>query len=64
MVIRVVEFTHQAVDVGRGIAPNVGDKEGNELWGDVVEHRAMDADLLQDVPCKAIQCQEDIRDLI
>ena len=50
VVIRVVELTHQTVDVGRSIPANVGDKEGNELWGDVVKHRAMNADFLQDVP--------------
>lgn len=50
MIIRMVEFTHQAVDVGRRIPTNVGDEEGNELWGDVVKHGAVNADLLQNVP--------------
>lgn len=55
----MVEFTHQAVDVGRCIPTNVGDKEGNELWGDVVKHRTMNTDLLQNVSCKAIICAKD-----
>lgn len=50
MIIRMVEFTHQAVDVGRCIPTNVGDKQSNELWRDVVKHGAMDTDLLQDIP--------------
>lgn len=50
MIIRMVQLTHQAVDVGRCIPTNVGDKEGNELWGNVVKHRAMNTDFLQDVP--------------
>lgn len=50
MIVGMVEFTHQAVDVGRRIPPNVGDKEGNELWGDVVKHGAVNTDLLQNVP--------------
>lgn len=54
MIIRMVEFTHQAVDVGRCVPTNVGDKEGDELWGDVVKNRAVNADLLQNVPWKAI----------
>lgn len=50
VIVRMVEFTHQAVDVGRCIPTNVGDKQGNELWRDVVKDGAMDTDLLQDVP--------------
>ena len=55
----MVEFTHQAVDVGRCIPTNVGDKQSNELWRDVVKHGAMDTDLLQDVPWKAITWAKD-----
>ena len=55
----MVEFTHQAVDVGRCIPTNVGDKQSNELWRDVVKHGAMDTDLLQDVPWKAITRAKD-----
>lgn len=50
MIVRMVEFTHQAVDVGRCIPTNVGDKECNELRGHVVKYRAVNADLLQNVP--------------
>lgn len=50
VVIRMVELTHQAVDVGRGVPPDVGDEQGDELWGDVVKHGAVDADFLQNVP--------------
>lgn len=50
MIIRMVEFTHQVVDIGRCIPTNFGDKEGNEFWGHVVKHRAMNTDLLQNVP--------------
>lgn len=56
MVIRVVELAHQSVDVGGCIPTNVGDKESNELRGHVVEHRTVNADLLQNVPCKTITC--------
>ena len=59
MIVRMVEFTHQAVDVRRCIPTNVGDKQSNELWRDVVKHGAMDTDLLQDVPWKAITRAKD-----
>lgn len=50
MIIRMVQFTHQAVDVGRCVPTDVRDKEGNELWGNIVKHGAMNADFLQNVP--------------
>lgn len=56
MVVRMVELAHQAVDVGRCIPTNVGDKEGNEVRGHVVKHRTVDTDLLQNVSCKTITC--------
>lgn len=56
MVIRVVELAHQSVDVGGCVSTNVGDKESNELRGHVVKHRTVNADLLQNVPCKTIAC--------
>lgn len=45
MVIRMVELTHEAIDVGGCITPNVGDEESNELWGNIVKHWAMNIDL-------------------
>lgn len=59
MIVRMVELTHQAVDVGRCVPTNVGDKQCNELWGHVVKHRAVNADLLQNVPWKAITWAKD-----
>lgn len=56
MVIRVVELAHQSVDVGGCVSTNVGDKESNELRGHVVKHRTVNADLLQNVPCKTVTC--------
>lgn len=56
MVIRVVELAHQPVDIGWRIPTNVGDKESNELGGHIVEHRTVNVDLLQNVPCKTITC--------
>lgn len=50
VVVGMVELTHQAVDVGRGVPADVGDEQGNELGGHVVKHRAMDTDFLQNVP--------------
>lgn len=45
----MVQLTHQAVDVGRCIPTDVGDKQGDEFWRDVVKHWAVNADLFQDI---------------
>lgn len=52
IVIWMVELTHEAVDVGRRVTPNVRNEESNELWRDVVKHWAVNIDLSQDLPCK------------
>lgn len=52
IVIRMVELTHEAVDVGRRVTPNVRNEESNELWWDVIKHWAVNVDLCQDLPCK------------
>lgn len=51
IVIWMVELTHEAVDVGRCITPNVRNEESNELWRDVVKHWAVNIDFCQDLPC-------------
>lgn len=50
IVIRMVELTHEAVDVRRRITPNVRNEESNELWWDIVKHWAVNVDLSQDLP--------------
>lgn len=50
VVIWVVEFTHEAVDIGRRVTPDVRNEESNELWRDVVKHWAVNIDLGQDLP--------------
>lgn len=52
VIIGVVEFTHQPVDIGWSVAPNVGDEEGDEFWRHVIEHRAVSAHFAQDLPCR------------
>lgn len=59
MILRMVELTHQAVDIGRCVPTDVGDEEGDKLRGNVVKHRAVNTDLLQNVPCKAITRAQD-----
>ena len=50
MVLGVIQFAHQPVDVRRRVAPDVGDEERDELRRNVVEHRAVHVDLGQDLP--------------
>lgn len=52
IVIWMVELAHEAVDVGRGIAPYVRNEESNELRRDVVKHWAVNIDFCQDLPCE------------
>lgn len=52
IVIWMVELAHEAVDVGRCIAPNVRNEESNELRRDVVKHWAVHIDFCQDLPCE------------
>lgn len=49
MVLRVVQLTHQAVDVGWRVSSDVGDEECDELWGNVIKHGAVSVHLRQDL---------------
>ena len=41
MVLRVVELTHQPVDVRGSVAADVRDEQSDEFRRNVVEHRAV-----------------------
>lgn len=58
IVIWMVELTHEAVDVGRCVTPNVGNEESNELRRDVVKHWAVNIDFCQDLPCEVNNSNE------
>lgn len=49
MVIRMIKLTHEAIDIGGCITPNVGNEESDELRWDIVKHRAVNIDLSQDL---------------
>lgn len=49
MIFRVVEFTHQAVDVRRSVSSDVGDEEGDQLGWHVVKYRTVSVHLGQDL---------------
>lgn len=51
MVIWVVKFTHQPVDIRRGVSPNVWDEERDELWWHVVKDRTVHVHLWEDLTC-------------
>lgn len=52
VVFRVVKFTHETVDVGGGVATNVGDEQCDELRWNVVKYRTVHVHLGQDLTWK------------
>lgn len=49
MVLRVVELTHQPVDVRGSVAADVRDEQSDEFWRNVVEHGAVHVHLGQNL---------------